>query len=268
MRNRTSFSASRWTAIAAAAVCGFVLLGQMQTCHAADAAPLANEGQPPAAPGADRQPVVKKSLAKDPPGMKRLHPEFDVWIDPDKKRVVLDGVVCLREGNLEMFACLRGTKEHESVVAVETKAFIVHAALIAVGAKPGSPAKFQPQYEQATGTPIDITLIWTDEKGGVRRQAAQEWVRNSRTKAALDTTWVFGGSGFFTDETTGQQFYKAEGGDFICVSNFPDAMLDLPIESSQVNQELLFDAFTEHIPQRGTRVRLVLTPRLEQAEKK
>lgn len=108
--------------------------------------------------------------------MKRLSPEYDVWIDPKKKRVVMDGTVCLRQGNLEMFACLKGTKEHESVVFVDTKAFIVHAGLLAVGAKPGSPARFQPEYRPATGTPVDITLVWTDERGTVQRERAQQWV--------------------------------------------------------------------------------------------
>jgi hypothetical protein len=47
----------------------------------------------------------------------------------------------------------------------------------------------------------------------------------------------------------------------ICVSNFPSAMLDLPVESSQANTALLFSAFTERIPPIGTKVRMVLIPR-------
>ena len=220
-----------------------------------------SDGQESAAPS------VKKPLSKDPPGMTRLSPEYDVWIDRKKKRVVMDGTVCLQQGTLEMFACLKGTKEHESVVFVDTKAFIVHAGLLAVGAKEGSPARFQPEYRPASGTPIDISLIWTDEKGAVQRCRAQDWVRNVRTQKALDSAWVFAGSGFFLDENSGQKIYLAEGGDFICVSNFPGAMLDLPVESSKTNEELLFEAFKEHIPPRGTRVRMVLTPRLEDAPK-
>ncbi|MEX0978835.1 MAG: YdjY domain-containing protein, partial [Pirellulales bacterium] len=55
--------------------------------------------------------------------------------------------------------------------------------------------------------------------------------------------------------------YLAESGDFICVSNFPSAMLDLPVKSSQANESLLYEAFTDRIPPVGTRVRLVLTPK-------
>ena len=222
-----------------------------------DAAQPADQTETPA-----RQPAPpKKVLSKDPPGMKRLMPDADVWIDPKHKRVVMDGEVCLRAGTLEMFACLKGTKEHESIVAVDTKAWPVHAALLAVGAKNGAPVQFQPTFRAAAGTTIDVTVIWKDEKGAEHQDRAQDWIRNLRTGKPLEYSWVFGGSGF--DITRGQKYYRAEGGDFICVSNFPSAMLDLPFESGQATADLLFEAFSEKIPPRGTKVRLVLTPRLE-----
>src|ERR1700746_2648368 len=57
---------------------------------------------------------------KDPTGMTRLHPTMAVWLDVPNKRVVMVGEVCLREGQLEMFACVRRTKEHESILTVPT----------------------------------------------------------------------------------------------------------------------------------------------------
>ena len=75
--------------------------------------------------------------------------------------------------------------------------------------------------------------------------------------------WVFAGSSFWTDPADNKRYYRAEGGDVICVSNFPTAMMDLPIESTQANEELLFEAFTEHIPPRGTPVRVILAPKLK-----
>ena len=119
-----------------------------------------------------------------------------------------------------MFACLKGTKEHESIVAVPTKAHVVHAALVALGAEAGSPAQFVPQYQPAHGPRVDVTLFWTDAKGKRQRAAAQDWIRNVKTGKPMTEYWVFGGSGFWKDETTGEQFYKAEDGDFICISNF------------------------------------------------
>jgi len=218
-------------------------------------------GEPPAATGQTSVKPASRPVSKDPPGMKRLMPEYDVWIDPKNKRVVLDGTVCLREGQLEMFACTKGTKEHEAIVAADTKAYAVHAALLAVGAQSGTPVQFQPTYKPATGSEIEITVVWTDKGGAVHRDKAQDWIRNAKTGKAMEFPWVFAGSGFWEDEATKEKHYMAESGDFICISNFPTAMLDLPVESSQSNEELLYQAFTEHIPPLGTRVRLVLTPK-------
>jgi hypothetical protein len=44
-------------------------------------------------------------------------------------------------------------------------------------------------------------------------------------------------------------------------------MMDLPIPSSVSNEALLFEAFTERIPPRGTKVRLLLRLK-DRAEKK
>ena len=192
--------------------------------------------------------------------LKRLSDEHEIWIDPKRKAVVIGGEVCLREGQLEMFACLKGTKEHESVVALRTEAYLMHAALLAVGAKAGNPVRFDPEYEPAAGTEIDVIVLWKDKDGKKHSTRAQQWVRHVKSGKPMPHAWVFAGSGFWVDEKTKERHYQAEGGDVICVSNFSSAMLDLPISSSQANADLLFDAFTEHIPPRGTKVRVVLVP--------
>jgi hypothetical protein len=196
------------------------------------------------------------------PNLVRLSKDAACWIDRQNKSVIVEGEVCLREGYLEMFACLKGTKEHESVVALNSRAYVIHAALLAVGAKVGHPARYQPSYEPASGTGIDVLVEWTDTEGKQRRVSAQEWIRNVKTREKMQQEWVFAGSGFWTDPDTGKRYYRAEGGEVICVSNFTTAMLDLPIESSQANAELLFEAFTENIPARGTKVRVILAPKL------
>lgn len=210
-------------------------------------------------PGAQAQPEV--DLTPDPPGLTRLAKDSPLWIDLKRKLVVLDGEVVLREGTLEMFACPKGTKEHESVIVVQCKPHFVHTALLALGLKPGSGVRFDPMYVPAKGPVIDIFVIWKDTEGKEQRVRAQEWIKSLKTEKEMELDWVFAGSGFWKDEDTGESHYQADGGDFICVSNFPTAMLDLPVASSQSNDALSFTAFTERIPARGTKVRLVLRPR-------
>lgn len=229
--------------------------------------PKAVEGQ---AGGSNETPTDTESAPRDlgPPlvdnrdKLAELHPTYPVWFDKEHKSVVLLGEVCQRRMSLELFACLKGSKEHESIISVPTKAYVVHAGLLAAGAEPGNPVQFYPAYIPARGTEIEVTVIWKDEKGQVQRARAQDWVRNAETKKPMEYPWVFGGSHFVKDEQTKEQYYRADGeGDLICVSNFPSAVLDIPIKSTDENANLLFECFTERIPPVGTPVTLVLTPK-------
>lgn len=203
----------------------------------------------------------------EPKGLKAMPKPHLVWIDAKKKQVVVDGYVSLDEGLLEMFACTTGTKEHESVVAVLCSAQTIHAALLAVGAKTGHPAKWDPKFEPPTGTEIEIEMRWLDEKDKWQSQDARKWVYDVKTKKTMQHRWVFAGSMFWKDEETGKEYYSAEAGDLICVSNFSTAMLDIPVESSQATNGLLFEAYKKNIPKVGTPVRLVLKPKLSKGKK-
>lgn len=210
-------------------------------------------------------PAEKKSVPfPDPPipGLKRLAPKADVWIDLPNKQIVLGGEVVLRRGPLELLACLKHTKEHEAVFAIETKAYIVHAGLLAVGATVGNPAKFLPEYTPARGTEVEVTVEWTDAAGKKQKKDARQFIKNAKTGEAMTFPWVFGGSGFWVDPADNSKHYQAEDGDLICISNFPSAMLDVPVESSNANAALLFEAFTDNIPPEKTKVLIYLKPKL------
>jgi hypothetical protein len=158
-----------------------------------------------------------------------------------------------------MFACPKGTKEHESIVSLNTRSYLVHTGLLAIGAKPGKPVQYDPEYRPASGDTIEVEVLWRDEQGQIVRRRAQELIRNVKTGEAMEHNWVFAGSSFWKDEQTGQQYYQAEGGELICLSNFSTATLDLTVASPRDNAELLYEAFTERIPPLGTKVRLVLS---------
>ena len=205
-------------------------------------------------------PATDPRAIPDKSRWKKLAP--NLWADVKHKWVILDTEVVLRQGQLEMFACLKGTKEHESIISVNTEALMVHAALMAIGAKPGTPVEFAPKYKSATGPEIEIRLLWTDAQGKRHKDRAQDWIRDSTTRKAMTHPFVFAGSSMWKDPA-GEQHYAAEGGDLICVSNFPSATIDLPIKSSQSSGGLVFEALTEKIPPIGTRVRMVLMPKQE-----
>jgi len=224
------------------------------------------------APASDISADQPQTTSAEPPrlplpeGAQAMPKPHRVWIDVKKHEVLVDGYVSLNEGLLEMFACPSGTKEHESIVAVYSSAQIVHTALLAVGAKVGHPVKWDPKFEPPAGTEIEIEVRWLDEAGKWQSSAAQQWINDLNTNKPMAHVWVFAGSSFWKDEETGQEYYLAEAGDLICVSNFSSATLDIPAKIGQVNNALFFEANREKIPPIGTPVRLVLKPKLK-AEK-
>jgi len=205
-------------------------------------------------------PEEKVQAAFEPPPQAKSISQRNLWVDLKQKRVYLDGFVTMREGPLEMFACPVGSKEHESIIATLAQPSEVHAALLAIGGRAGTPVQFLPDFVPATGQRIRVWICYRDPKGQFQVADAKTWVQNSKTKETLQTDWVFSGSGFWKDPNDGREYYRADGGDMICVSNFSTAMMDLPIASSAEANSLQFSPNTSAIPERGTAIRMVLAP--------
>lgn len=94
------------------------------------------------------------------------------------------------------------------------------------------------------------------------KAAIQRFFKESQPRQ-MEAHWVFVGSAFHEEPGQPRQ-YLAEGGYAICVANFPMALLDLSVpSSSQGNETLDFEAWTERIPPRGSEVLVELIPHPE-----
>jgi len=229
---------------------------------------------------------------EDRPGLVRLSPVGGLWIDPAAKEVIVAAKVVLTEGPIELFACPAKTKEYESILAVDPlearldpptidamasllggdpKSFkkrvgarlgpaeLIHTALVLVGLAPGQPVAFVPDYRPATGSAVRVRVRFRAADGTVETSDARDWIRDIRTGGAMEAGWVFAGSGFSHNPTTGEDRYDADAGDLICVSNFQTAMLDLPVPSAQSNEALVFEIMPGRVPAKGTPVEIVLS---------
>ena len=194
---------------------------------------------------------------EEPKDCKPLHRENRIWINRDEQVVILDGYIAQRDVPLELFACPIGTKEHESIVAVFARAQLVHAGLLAINARPGSTATFEP-FKPAHGTTVRVYALWLDSDGKTKGTLAQNWIRVSGTKKPMVWDWVFGGSKIYKDDE-GKEHYLGDSGELISVSNFTTSTMDVAIQSDQSNANLMFEAFTDRIPPKNSPVRLVLT---------
>jgi hypothetical protein len=178
-----------------------------------------------------------------------------------QRRVVVRASVCLREGQLEGLLTRKGTKEHEYILAADIDARHLHAALLASGAKPGTPVRFTPKYVPAQGSVLKISLRYQKD-GKEVIVPAQQWVRDARARKDLAEDWVFGGSRLVNDPEDKDRppEYLANHGDLICVCNMDTAMLDLPVRSPKKFDERVFDAHSERIPPLGTSVDVLFEP--------
>jgi hypothetical protein len=226
-------------------------------------------GQPPAPPK-DAEPLPEVPKADPKSELTALNKEKTLYLEkkPDgTRRVLLAAQVCLREGPLEVFLCKARTKEHEAVVRADLDAQFIHAALVAAGAKPGSPVQYvnpktgAEEYKPATGAKINVSVHYKKD-GKLHTHAAQEWVQDIRTKKPMAHQWVFAGSRFFKnpDRPADPDYYLANNGEVISISNFPDSMLDLPVEVGKDDAGLVFQANTEKIPPLGSHVWVILEP--------
>lgn len=179
----------------------------------------------------------------------------DLWFDPAQRQLVVRARVCLREGYLEHFLCSKNTKEHESILATEAPPRLLNAGLILVAGDPGHPVRYRPEFQAPAGPKVRLELEWLAQ-GKPQRSDARAWVKDEKSGKPLDVDWVFAGSEMYSDPETKKVAFGADGGDLVTVSNFPSAILDLPIASSNSDAQRSFVAFTDRIPPLETRVTL------------
>jgi len=233
-------------------------------------APFSQEMPDPDKHAKNAEPLPPIPLADAKSQTKALLPDKTLYLEtkPDgTKRILVVAEVCLRDGPLEVFLCKTNTKEHEAILRTAVNAQFIHAALVAIGAKPGSPVQFlnpktdEAEYKPASGAKINVTIHY-NRAGQLHTHAAQEWITDQKTKKPMTHQWVFAGSRFLKnpDNPSEPEYYTANSGEVISISNFVDSMLDLPVEVSRDNVDLNFTARTDKIPPLLSKVWVILEP--------
>ncbi len=217
-------------------------------------------------------PGVRKAIEKlKLPGIK---------INVGERCVDVKSEVCLDEGMLELVACIRDSKEHESIVTVNAKAMHIHTALLLLGVKEGNPAMRKQVGEgedtrwidiPPKGGEVNVFLVTENEKGKLIERPISDFIV-STAPAGLGSekrrfpthTFIFSGSHVIT-ETKGQspRTYVADrSGNVISIATFGDELLCLPGIHSHAKGELLWQVDDTHLPKIGTKVTLRLRPKV------
>ena len=207
-------------------------------------------------------------------------------INVQERCVDVESSVCLHRGALELVACTKGTKEHESIVAIEAKPVHIHAALLLLGAKPGSPATRQQLGDQVGrwidvpphGGPVDVSLVFKGKEGRMVEHPISDFIApsNKRSDDSASTdlevrfpthTFLFAGSVLHGDGPGPRRYLSDTSGNVISLATFGDELLCLPAIHSQDNDALMWQLNATNLPAVGSNVTLRLRPQILPAAK-
>ncbi|MDP6544342.1 MAG: YdjY domain-containing protein [Phycisphaerae bacterium] len=264
MRNQTKTLLT----LACVAMAGFVL--------------PAAAGKPPVQlPDPDAKPPAAKPVPKPARKNAKLP---GIVIDFQNRCVDIEASVCLDRGFLELIACTKGSKEHESIVAINAKAMHIHASLLALGANRGNPAMQKPVNKAKTrwvhlppaGDPVDVFLVFKNKKGKMTEHPISDFVARSdkspdemggaegkadKKEDKFPNTFIFAGS-LLGNNKAGQRKYLSDlSGNVISISTFGDELLCLPGDHARDNGSLMWRVDAAELPKVGTKVTLRLRPK-------
>ena len=105
-------------------------------------------------------------------------------VDFEKQCIDLDASICLDQGYLELVACSKGSKEHESIVAVAARPMHIHTALLLLGANNGHPVmrkRAEGEHDRWITVPprgdrIEVSLVITGSDRGPNERSISDFV--------------------------------------------------------------------------------------------
>jgi biopolymer transport protein ExbD len=206
-----------------------------------------------------------------------------IVVDAKAKEVRVAATVCLQKGGLELFACNRGTREHESIFVTLASPSDISRALASLGLPPGQ-AAFTTEGGAASppaGAVLEASVrffkVTDEEKARVRKLIAAgtkpEAIEIAKTDWFTVPAWKLlkasgGGEGLdrpfdwvYIGPTDPATLRSADHeGTFMCLSNWFSAIVDVPFESGRAWADLLYEANPEVVPPVGTPAELIIHP--------
>ncbi|MCA9066255.1 MAG: hypothetical protein KDA96_24475 [Planctomycetaceae bacterium] len=157
---------------AAVTVCGLNAVAQPPAPAPDTVGKSGADGLPPLAP---LSPELQKVLGK----AQQLNPDATVFLDKAGGRVLVRSEIACRDCILEMICVPERVKEHETILRMRARAYVVHAGLIALGLEAGTPAVWEDRFVPPKGSEISIYANWIDANGKHQRKDIRTWVRNN-----------------------------------------------------------------------------------------
>ena len=194
-----------------------------------------------------------------------------LWVDLEEGYVEFRGWTCLDTGWLEQVVCSPGTREHESLIVTDLAASKIHAALLLLGLKPGTPGKWETEGDEViaispSGPGVMVSVEWSDSDGRSHRSGISRWIIDVQDRVVFPTDrWIFAGSIELAGadaERAGTSYLADRTGSIIGLVTFGDEVLaaEVVIPDAAGVHEPEWVANTRNIPPPGTVVMVRLVP--------
>jgi hypothetical protein len=154
-------------------------------------------------------PTSPAVAARPVPASPLVHLANGIVVDRQRRRVEVPAHVAQTIGFLEQVACGVDSREHESLLVIESKASEVHAALLLAHAVPGQPGRWrwdgaEVKLEKPSGDAIRVRVRAADPlatpdpdtgRSPIIERDISDWIRGADGRS-FPGAWVFAGSRF------------------------------------------------------------------------
>ena len=203
-----------------------------------------------------------------------------IRLNIEERSIDVNATLCLHKGLLELVACTKGTKEHESIVALDARPVHIHTALLLFGAQPGTPASRMVQDAEGVrwipvkpaGDRVYVSLVFPNAGGKMQEHPIQKFIAFAQPKKInglapakikprnFSPDYLFAGSHLIKKGTGPKRYLCEQSGNVISISSFGDELLCLPEIHGHEDDGLFWEVNPEGLPAVGKPVILRLRP--------
>ena len=203
-----------------------------------------------------------------------------IQLNLDERSIDVNATVCLHKGLLELVACTKGSKEHESIISIEARPVHIHTALLLFGAKPGTPTLRRAAGAdgvrwipvEPAGDRVHVSLVFPDAKGKLQEHSIEKFIALAQPKKIsglkedkapprkFPSSFLFAGSHLVADGAGPKKYLCEQSGNVISISSFGDELLCLPEVFGHKNDGLIWEVNSKGLPKIGQQVILRLRP--------
>jgi hypothetical protein len=176
-------------------------------------------------------------------------------LDLSKKTITIYGNVNMSYGLIELLACTKIGKLHESALVMDVQPVHLQTALILLGLEHEGGLRYQGDPRTPKGDRVRIWVEWDGDDGKSRRHRAEDLVFNRVTGSHMKhTDWVFSGSRIDSNGV----FMAQAIGTLITTFHDPDAIIDNPLPEG--GDDTVYIVNAQIAPPKGTPIRMIITP--------